>query len=426
MSTNDHPNILFLLIDCLRADHCFGEKRTVKIPTIDLLTQKGTVFTQAISTMSTTSPVVATIITGMYPFVHGIRSLRGYKLNPKCTTLPEQLRKNGYRTYAMVTGPLHNVLGLDKGFDTYLYRNRRHNLYSDFAEELSRFLKENALKSHPWFLFVHLFELHTPRELLKEYQSRKYGKNLYEQTLSCIDHALKKILDEVNLDNTMVILHGDHGESIPNFLVEKVLNYRRVKKLWRKWVKWRGSISHQIIRHIINHGFHVYDYLVRVPLIFTGYKIPQGKIISDQVGQIDILPTIIDLVGLPQGNIFHGRSLCPLINGEQMEERPLYLEVFPFITAREGNWLVGIRTPQWKFVFAPKNRKRRPELYNLKDDPKELHNLIDKREDVAQMLKEEILKIPSVNLEEVELPGIKMSETEDEEMGKRLKGLGYL
>ncbi|MEW6097026.1 MAG: sulfatase-like hydrolase/transferase [bacterium] len=190
MVTKECPNVLFLLIDSLRADMCFGENRTVKTSTIDALTQKGTIFTQAISTTSTTSPSVATIMTGLYPFAHGIRSLRGYKLNPNCTTLAEVLRENGYRTCGMVTGPLSKELGLDKGFDEYIYRQKESNLYIGFAKELTHYLKENCQKQ-PWFLFVHLFELHVSiRPLVEKCPLRRGGKNLYEKALSYLDYQL--------------------------------------------------------------------------------------------------------------------------------------------------------------------------------------------------------------------------------------------
>lgn len=138
-------NVLFLLVDCLRADKCWGNKRTAKTPTIDSLCQKGTVFSQAISTTTTTSPSVASILTGVYPPVHGIRSLSGYKLNHRMKTLAEVFLENGYNTYAEVTGPLLPVLGLNKGFDEYKLRDRNDNLYSSWYESLLRIKKLKSI-----------------------------------------------------------------------------------------------------------------------------------------------------------------------------------------------------------------------------------------------------------------------------------------
>jgi arylsulfatase A-like enzyme len=427
MTNKKFPNILFLLIDCVRADLCFGEKRSVRTPTTDALVQKGTSFTQAIATNSTTSPCVATILTGMYPFVHGIRSLKGYKLNPNCTTLAEILKNNGYTTYAMVTGPLSKEMGLDRGFDRYLYRENTHTIYTGFAEELISYLKGEKI-NEPWFLFVHLYEIHVPRKLLKEYSSRKYGKNLYEQAFSSLDYCLGKILEHVDFNTTLVILHSDHGERPPNFLFDWMTKYRKTRKLYLKLYKiWMGQEKGPIPFIQIGHAYHVYECLVKVPLIFVGDKVPQGKIINEQVGQVDIFPTIIDFLGIDHNIPFHGRSLLPLINGEKLEESPLYMEAFPFITAKEEkNWIVGIRTPEWKFVFAPKSKKRKPELYNLKQDPEESKNLFDKQKEIAYQLKEKLLKNFSINLEKVELPGIKMSEEEDKKIANKLKELGYM
>ncbi len=427
MISKNPVNILFLLIDSLRADLCFGKDRRVKTPTIDALIQKGTSFTQAISTTSTTSPSVATIMTGMYPFAHGVRSLKGYKLNPECITLAEILKKNGYWTCGMVTGPLSQEIGLYKGFDEYIHREQNHNLYTGFAEELIHYLKGLSQKE-PWFLFVHFFELHgSIRPLVEKCSLWRDGKNFYEQALSYLDSQLKKVLEVVNLDTTLVILHADHGEREPNFLFNWLSKYRKAQKLYRKltkiWMRQKGSLLPFLQ---IGHGYHVYDYLVRVPLILAGGKIPPAKIITKQVGQIDLFPTIIDLVGIDQKNITHGRSLCPLINEGDIEEQPLYMEACGVVIPNEENWLVGIRIPEWKFVFAPKNKKRQPELYNLKNDPKELKNLINKRMEIAQMLEKELLKVQSINLEELKLTGVKMFNKEEKEMEKRLRGLGYL
>ncbi|MEW6097025.1 MAG: sulfatase/phosphatase domain-containing protein [bacterium] len=231
----------------------------------------------------------------------------------------------------------------------------------------------------------------------------------------------------VNFDTTVVILHADHGEQIPNFLLDWLSKYKRARKLYRKLAKIWWRKREEILPFLqIGHGYHVYDYLVKVPLVFTGNKIPKGKIITNQVGQVDIFPTIIDLVGIEQKIPYHGRSLVPLINGEKIEEHPLYMEACGSALFEE-NWLVGIRTPEWKFVFAPKNKKRRPELYNLKDDPREIKNLISERMEVTQRLEKELLKIQSVvNLEKMKLGEIKMSEEEEKEIENRLKELGYL
>ena len=156
-------NILFILVDCLRADAIWGAQRRTVTPTIDRLMQRGTYFSQAISTTSTTTPCVASMLTGNYPFSHGIRTLSGYKLNSECVTLPQVLKKAGYHTYAMVTGPLSPITGLDRGFDEYEYRTKETYLSDGWGENLRRKFRQRELRE-PWFVFLHLWEITQAQE----------------------------------------------------------------------------------------------------------------------------------------------------------------------------------------------------------------------------------------------------------------------
>ncbi len=417
-------NILFLVIDSLRADMCFGKNRKVKTPFIDSLARSGTSFIQAISIASTTSPCVTSMITGLYPFAHGVRTLSGYKLNSKYPTLAEILKRNGYYTCAMVTGPLSIELGLNKEFDEYIYRSPGKHIYAGFDRELREQIKKCKLRD-PWFLFVHLFELHAPRQLLKNYDFRQYGNNFYERTLSCLDHHLKEIIENANLDNTMIILHGDHGERMRNRFFEIGARLKILQKLHLVLTAKFGR-TNKFIQ--MGHGYHVYDYLVRVPLIFTGRKFPAGMKVDKQVGQIDIFPTIIDSMEIPFEDItrIHGRSLLPLIKGEAFEERPLYLEACGSVIPDEKNWLVGLRTPEWKFVFAPKNKEITQELYNLKEDPHESRNLIKREYRMAQRLYQRLLEIESLDLERITSEGKELSVEEREKIEEKLRRLGYM
>src|SRR5262245_36897619 len=110
------PNILFLLIDCLRADAVTGEARGSNTPTLDRLVCAGVACTQAVSSASSTTPCVASLLTGTYSFVHGIRSIFGLKMNAAVPSLVEALRADGYHTVAEVSGPLFPETGLDRGF----------------------------------------------------------------------------------------------------------------------------------------------------------------------------------------------------------------------------------------------------------------------------------------------------------------------
>lgn len=422
-------NLLFILIDCLRADALLGQQRYVKTPLMDFFCERGTSFTQAISTASTTSPSVTSILTGLYPFTHNIQGLLGYKLNPFCTTMQEIFKMKGYNTCAMVTGPLTKELNIHRGFDKYYHRAAHQNIYTDFANEIKLHIKDLSKDNKPWFIFLHLFELHLPRQLLRSYNSKEYGRNRYERALSSLDHRLGEILEDINLDNTIVILHADHGENVSNTIFELFFwKYRRkLLPLRRSLLRLTNRIRkfHSIW---MGHGYHIYDFLIRVPLIFAGNGIfPAGRRIPDIVRQVDILPTIIECMQLSTGkiNAMHGRSLMPLIKGEKMQEEPAY------ITAcgreiKEKDYLVGLRKSNIKFVYAPMNSKIMPEMYDLKNDPSETKNLVYDMPDIAEKMKHELLSIQSKAILKEEPHVSEMVEEEKEKLKKTLQDLGYL
>src|SRR5215210_8720915 len=138
-------NVLFLMVDCMRADILSDRRRYPSLPTIDALLARSTSFGETITAATTTTPSVATMLTGRYPSEHGVRSLLGYKLQPEIQTLPEILREHGYHTVAEVTGPLFPLTGLDRGFDVYNRRERHSYLDTAWGSRLLSTLSGNAL-----------------------------------------------------------------------------------------------------------------------------------------------------------------------------------------------------------------------------------------------------------------------------------------
>lgn len=390
--TKNQRNVLFLLIDDLRVDKCWGDNRTNKTPTIDLLSEKGTVFTQAISVSSTTTPNVASILTGNYAFTHGIRSIMGYELDPDVKTLAEVFKENGYNTYAEVTGPLLPESGLNRGFDEYQYRDVAYDVYSQWGEHLVKRFKNKEFKE-PWFVFIHFWEMHYPRRIPDESKSnvhffRSVDRNLYETALTCLDMYIKKLLKNLD-ENAVIIFHADHGEKIAETMIQKYL-FGLGNLLWllkkQLGLKRKGDIL-----PTVGHGFHIKEYLVRVPLIFVGKKVfPENRMISDQVSQIDVFPTVVDALGLSISDEirFQGRSLMPLIRNERIPEIPVFSEACGHHLGDKKRWFVGIRTSKYKFFYSPYNDKFSEQLYDLENDPAEKRNIINEKRDIAQKLKE--------------------------------------
>jgi arylsulfatase A-like enzyme len=379
-------NLLFLVVDCLRADICFGNPRRVQTPTIDRLAGAGAVFTQAISSATTTTPCMGSIMTGLYPFAHGILGHSGYQLTPACSTLAEVLKSHGYRTAAFVTGPLFPHTGLDRGFDDYQHRPSRAHLYTDWGPRLSEILASYAASRDPWFLFIHLWELHTPRYLLPAYDTDAFGRHRYERALACLDHYLGDLLEMIDLDSTALVFHGDHGE-----------NYKKPAGGYRaaRVMRWLGFGNNRPITRVA-HGYHVYEFLVRVPLFFVGRGLfPPGRVVPQLVRQIDIFPTILEALEIhlePKVKL-QGQSLLPLLRTGQGEVLPALVKACGRAIPDKRDWLVGIRTPEWKFVLAPDNPRIRPELYHLAEDPSESENVLGREPETAEQLKQMIFRI---------------------------------
>ena len=418
-------NILFLLIDCLRSDVMYGEKGHARTDTLSYLKSIGTSFRNVISVASNTSPAVASMWTGLNPYAHGIKSLWGYKLHPDCVTLAELLKENGYRTCALVTGPLTEELGLNRGFDIYKWRPADEHLYNGFGDELANFIGEYS-SGGPSFLYVHFYELHVPRQVTALFQANQYGGSPYERSLSNLDWYIGRLIEKINLEDTIIVVHADHGEKYRSSFWENLT--RRYKEPLLKIGSRLGPDSRLSRFFWMGHGYHCYEFLIKVPLILVGKGIfPQGKHISTTVGQSDIMPTLLEAIGLKKQvpeNI-DGMSLMPIIKGDGFPERNFYVQACdPEIP--ESEWITGIRTPKWKYLMPQCEGKRKPVLFDIEKDPAETRNVIKENPRVAIELKNELLGMMAAGARNYSPESIQMSDEEKHKVGDLLKGLGYL
>ena len=403
-------NVLFILVDCLRCDKIL-EKRSF-LPTFDQLMEKGITFTKMISTTSTTIPCVASIFTGVYPVTHSVRVLGAGPPYTQCVTLPGILKEKGYHTYAEVTGPLIKETKLFTDFDHHSHRPEEKTVYTDWGENFINRINQKEFQE-PWFIFVHLWELHRPRAVKKEFDKRKYGKNKYERALSSLDSYLGRLLDSIH---GVVIVHGDHGERIEDTLLEKVSD-----RLSSMITPHRRSAPKKMKGPFfeVGHGYHVYDFLVNPPFIMYNAATPHGEMIATPVSQIDILPTLLDVLGLPLDSVkdkVQGISLLPLIKGGSLEERPLFMETCGSITENAQTWKVGVRTTKYKYIYSPFLKESEDELYDLVEDPGETQNIVAYHRDKAAQYR---------TLIETEYLGVREKDMILNEI-KRLKTLGNL
>lgn len=403
-------NILFLLIDCLRSSAVAHSSRVKVTPTIDALARRGTLFTTAVSTATTTTPSVASLLTGTLPFAHGVRSLLGYKLNPEVATLSQILRDHGYFTHAETTGPLTTHTGMHKGFESYVHRSG--NLYTPHWSKMMARL--DALpKARPWFCFVHMFELHEPPAVPKGFRSRRFGTTPYERSLSALDHMRLSRLVELADSNTLIVVTGDHGEIVPRL----GRTIRGFEKLCRM-VGLRRARSFFERRH--GHGFSVHDDVTLVPFLMAGPGVPKDRIIGTTVRHIDWLPTALELAGIrdERGRQGLGTSLTDLfdVNGQ---DRPSYSEAVGVRLPGPESWLVSVRHRGFKLVKRVDGSRRW--LWQL---PDERRNRIDEFPEVAQDL--ELLLSSFRNNASLDSTGEGLSMREKAEVEEHLRDLGYL
>lgn len=411
------PNILFVVVDCLRADYIYEGRAST--PNIDKLKDEGFSCTNTISSTSTTTPCFASLLTGQYPFENGVRSHAGHRLNQASKTYPGLLRRKGYSTYAEVTGPLAPEIGLDSGFDSYNYRSRQDHIHTEWGQ---RFLEKasDGYYKEPWFLLLHLWPLHTPRIVKEGFDDDKHGSNLYGRALSSIDHYLGRLTDRLPKDIFLVIT-GDHGEQIANSRLEaKVKN--KLEQGFKKLKKMALTDIHysKIARHLhIGHGYGIYDWLVKIPLIFHREDVIESGSTEVQLRQIDIMPTMLGFLGLEDDINARGQDAR---TDRADQEGMAYLEAVGSVIPKEEEWLSGLRLDnRYKFIYSPFREDYRDELYALGEDPEERHNVASEKPDIVKGLKQ---RIEEMDFEK--MAGEEIEEEEREEMRERLEDLGYL
>jgi len=442
------PNVLFIVFDSLRADKFFNKEKSAETPNFDKLIKNGVYFKQAIASTDATVLALNSIFNASFPFATGTRT---WKIKLTEENFLDFLKKCGYTMYGLVPdltsySNLSNVFKNDDKFYHALPPFTINPLVSN-CEKIIKNISSKNLRE-PWFYYVHSHEFHWPLELPDEYDKEKYGKSSYDRMLSLVDFWMGKILEVVDLKNTLIVITADHGQHMP--FDEKGMQHfePEFKKEMEVGKKIMPNFTHKFGAKIIvgirdkirdsrlkkaNEGLtayqkrsrlphttlSVFDETVRVPLLFSGFNI-ESKIINDQVRSIDIFPTIVDLVGFSRKQKFHGRSLVPFFKDEKMEELPTYMHTTPHLKITSDD-KVGIRTSNFKY-FRSNNPGENVNLYNLKKDPQENENIANNNPDIVEKLEnilQNFVSKTNTNNEEISMEETKRLEIE-------LKKLGYI
>jgi choline-sulfatase len=407
---SDAPNLLWVTIDTVRADHMSTYGGRAETPAFQRVADGGVLFEQAFAQIAVTGPSHTTMLTGTGPWTHGTL-LNGIPVREDLPLLPEILREHGYRSAAFVSAyVLDGDLGYARGFDVYddelgrfpglgdlvFFRSvamlRRHFRPDLEVERRGDATTDKALtwlagRDAPWFLWVHLFDPHGPYEppapfderyaqgvpatvqggtpVVEQYDVAPYLRasldgvtsvpwvvTQYDGEISYADQQLGRILDALetsgSLDRTLVVVNGDHGESLGEH------------EVW------------------FDHGDDLYDPATWVPLAI---RLPggghAGVQVDDPVELVDLAPTILDLLGLPRAESMEGRTLRDTMQGTGHRiqarglcfDRPANQAARQAGTIEQPTWrLASLRAPMSLFV-----RRESPdhpdEYYDMAEDP---------------------------------------------------------
>jgi len=398
---NPPVNVAFISIDSLRADHvsAYGYRRKTT-PTLDRLARQGSLFENVVAESSWTLPTHVTMLTGLATSTHGVEQFTGARFGAESQTLAAILSGEGYRTFGVFSGPyLHPAFGLNHGFERYVSAEgdvvcvaSDCNTSADALSEdeavkaahvaahesvTSPLVTQRALdfirsvRDEPFFLFLHYFDIHfdyvPPEEYAAkfdpEYEGRITGKRfennravhafmnkrdlrhilaLYDGEILFVDDYIGQVIRELKRngfeENTLVVVTSDHGD---------------------EFFEHRGK----------GHGHTLFDEVIKVPLIMRlPGRIPPGSRVESQVRQVDIMPTILGLVGRPElAKGSDGLDLTAwLVTGEEPPRRTATSRLL-----HANGEYVSIRTNASKLLVHRSGTTEEVTLFDLKTDPAE-------------------------------------------------------
>jgi arylsulfatase A-like enzyme/Tfp pilus assembly protein PilF len=388
-------NLLLITIDTLRPDRlgCYSSPH-LKTPNIDSMAEMGTLFSRAFAHTPTTLASHANMLLGVTPLSHGVRANAYFVVRQESTTLAGYLKSYGYSSGAFVGGyPLDSKFGLGRDFDAYdddfagLGYKKRAVLERRAEVVIDRALGWLRIQKSPWFLWVHCYDPHDPYEPPPPFDT-PHKKQPYDGEVAYVDYSLGKLLSYLKenngFDTTLVILTGDHGESLGE----------------------HGELT---------HGCFAYNATLWVPLIII---LPGGKNgrVDQQVSHIDLFPTVCDVLQIDKPHFLQGVSLLPAMVGKALPKRPIYFESLDPHYSKGWAPLRGFIAGRDKFIDSPI-----PEHYNLDNDFAELKNLAEKKAmaEAAGQLGQIVRRLsPSDEM--------KRPERTDREALEKLGSLGYV
>lgn len=392
-------NLLVITLDTTRADALglYGNKDDVT-PEIDRLGRTGIVFKECYTPAPLTLPAHCSLFTGRYPIAHQVRNNGTYVLPDSERTMARVLKERGYETAAVVASfTLAAKFGLAQGFDTYDEDFESGRSILNFTAEIpadkvyekfTRWLEHRTAQK--FFCWLHFYDAHSPYVP----HGPAVGASpwsLYEGEVRFVDSYVGRIVQTLKdaglYENTLIVIVGDHGEAFGEH-------------------KERG------------HGIFCYEESLRVPLVLHSPRVfKEPRTVAERVGLVDIMPSLLELLGIPCPDAVQGRSFWALADGREKERRELYFE--SLFGQEEFNWapLTGLIEGAHKYISLPE-----PELYDLEADPREAQNLFAGRQETARAIDK---KLEAFVRRSAATKGASRRELSPGDV-ERLKSLGYI
>jgi len=396
-------NLLLITIDTLRVDHlgAWGYERATS-PGIDEFARESVVFENAHANSAWTLPSLASLMTSLYSSTHACWTFKS-RLGDSFTTLAEILSGHGYVTAAVAThaflAPRH---GLHQGFQHYdqelvlEWMNSHQRITSPrVTRKGMAWLEGRRSESDPWFLWVHYFD---PHRVYKRHEgiSERFGVeqpvDLYDGEIAFTDRAIARLLrqlEELGLArDTIVVLWADHGEEF-------------------------GDHGGKY------HGKTLYSEITRVPLIIRAPGFEPRRV-TQAVRSVDVLPTVLELMGLPAPADGEGQSLVPGMRGLSLGPLPVLAELRVKFSRHADSLVLG----RWKVIRGRPGL--RASLFDLESDPLEKKDVAAERPDILEPMVAKIKAMQRAAAEKATRYGVAKQLELSAEQIEALRQLGYL
>ena len=416
------PNVVVILLDTLRPDYLgfYGYEKEMA-PFLAGLANESVVFERAFSTSSWTAPSTSSLFTSLYPPQHGV--VEGFMMHHVRTIsreregketialnrlpsdralLPEIFQSMGYRTFGVATNiNIGEEIGFSRGFDRF--EQIRKASASEVLDRVEEW-KQDILSSDPFFLYLHLNDVHVPYNARQPYYEKQEGKLAdrrarYLSELGYIDAYIRKMYETLGLgQDTVLVLLSDHGEEFRD----------------------HGGMEHRA---------RLFVELNRVLMMFhaPAWGVEPRRITATNVSLLDVLPTLMDLVGGELVGDEEGISLVPLLRksdgsqelAETLRRRTLFAHRVGSGEPQAELWAATHR--YWKLIEQPDGKR---ELYDHRSDPGEKRNVYRRyREVPGERLVAALQKFKERKArEEPEAIEVEV----DDELRETLKSLGYV